>query len=319
MKHVHHKWLTEISINMQNEFEEAHARASKPGGAQQSGHISEVAWKECLEKWLPPGYEVGTRKYILFETDPGDGSEVSAETDIVIFHPSYPHALRGRSEVLLSGIVAAFSVKLTLDKAGIREAVKEAARVRQAAKFRSHDLRGKLLPPFLYGILAHTHSWKTATSKPVASITAALSELDSQFSNEPREALDLICVADLNYWSKQIHLVTPEVAAVLPPSVAAPGGHIQYSFLNVGHDQSIKDATSLELPPVAFLIGLLYEKLSYYDDSLSAMADGFRLTDMSYYGLSQSAANRIFPPASILGDSGLEGFNELSVLQRFYW
>ena len=319
MAHRHHKWLTDVSKQMHSDFEEAHAEASKRGGAQQSGHNSEAAWVAFLKDWLPQGYGIGTRKYILFETDPGDGSEVSAETDIVVFHPSYPEALRDRPNVLLSGIVAAFSVKLTLDKAGIREAVKEAARVRQAAKFRSHDLRGKLLPPFLYGILAHTHSWKTATSRPVESITAALSELDSQFSNEPREALDLLCVADLNYWSKQIHLVTPEVAAVLPPSVAVPGGHIQYSFLSVGHDQSMKDATSLELPPVAFLIGLLYEKLSYYDDSLSAMADGFRLTDMSYYGLSQSAANRIFPPASILGESGLEGFNELSILQRIYW
>lgn len=319
LTHPHHKWLTKISSQMQSDFEEAHAEASHPSGVQKAGHHGEEIWGRFLQEWLPPQYEIGYRKYILLEADPGDGSEVSGETDIVIFHPSYPRALRDRHEVLLSGIVAAFSAKLTLNRAGIEEAVNEAAKVRRAAKLRSHDLNGKLLTPFVYGILAHTHAWKAPASNPVEAVTAALSELDLKFSNEPREAMDLLCVADLNFWSKQIMLVTPEHAEELPASVVAPGGHIQYSFLNVGDDKSAKDASSLILPPVAFLVGLLYEKLSYYDDSLSAMADGFRLTDTSIYGLSESTRNRVFAPASILEQSQLDVFKQNFILQRFYW
>lgn len=319
MTHRHHDWLADVADQMQRDFQRAHAEASKPGGIQESGHHGEHIWGAFLKAWLPPQYEIGYRKYILLETDPGDGAEASAETDIVIFHPSYPPALRERHDVLLTGIVAAFSAKLTLDRAGIDEAVKESAKVRRAAKLRSVDLNGKLLPPFVYGILAHTHSWKAPKSKPVQSITAALDELDQKFSLQPREALDLLCVADLNLWSKQTMLVTPDLAAQLPASVAGPDGHIQYTFLNVGHDELAQDATNLVLPPVAFLIGLLYEKLSYYDDSLSAMADGFRLTDTSWHGLSQAGGNRLFPPSSLVAGEQLDAFKQSMFLRRIYW
>ncbi|WP_157792829.1 DUF6602 domain-containing protein [Rhodococcus opacus] len=319
--HRYHKWLTEISRQMQSGFEDAHAEAAKTSGVQKAGHHGEEVWGRFLQDWLPPQYEIGYRKYILLENEADDGSDVSGETDIVIFHPSYPSALRKRHEVLLSGVAAAFSSKLTLNKAGLEEAVKEAAKVRRAAKLRSHDIHGKILTPFVYGILAHTHSWKAPTSKPVEPITSALVELDAKFSAEPREALDLLCVADLNCWSKQIMIVTPQQAAVLPASVAAPSGHIQYSFLNIGNDNSANDPSVLELPPVAFLIGLLYEKLSYYDDSLSALADGFRVTGTGFYSLSQASdsGNRIFPPASILRPSDFDAFNQDFILRTMYW
>ncbi|QSE72488.1 DUF6602 domain-containing protein [Rhodococcus sp. PSBB049] len=319
--HRYHKWLNEISQQMQSGFEDAHAEAAKSSGAQKAGHHGEEIWGRFLQEWLPPQYEIGYRKYIILENEADDGSDVSGETDIVVFHPSYPSALRKRHEILLSGVAAAFSSKLTLNKAGIEEAVQEAARLRRAAKLRSHDIHGKILTPFVYGILAHTHSWKSPTSKPVEAITSALMGLDAKFSAEPREALDLLCVADLNCWSKHIMIVTPQQAAILPASVAAASGHIQYTFLNIGNDSSAKDASALDQPPVAFLIGLLYQKLSYYDGSLSALADGFRVTGTGFYSLSQAgnAGNRIFPPASILGPSNLGAFGQGLLLRTMYW
>ncbi|MEV0297000.1 DUF6602 domain-containing protein [Nocardia sp. NPDC050710] len=318
--HRHHKWLKDIADQMQRDFGDAHAAAAESSGVQRSGHHGEEIWGRFLRAWLPPQYEIGYRKYILLEHEAEDGSDISGETDIVIFHPAYPAALRDRHEVLLSGVVAAFSSKLTLDRSGLAEAVREAAKVRRAATLRARNLHSRLLTPFLYGVLAHTHSWKSAASKPIATTTSALAELDAEHSMEPREALDLLCVADLNCWSKMVQIVSPQVAAILPPSVSPPGGHIQYSFLNVGHDESIKDASGLALPPVAVLIGLLYQKLSYYDDSLSALADGFRVTDTSVYSLSStSARNRLFSPDLFLGPEDRAAFERGLVLYKMYW
>ncbi|MGW1741255.1 DUF6602 domain-containing protein [Nocardia sp. NPDC001965] len=318
--HRHHKWLADVASQMQCDFEDAHATAAEASGVQRAGHHGEETWCRFLDAWLPPQFEIGCRKYIILENETEDGSSVSGETDIVVFHPAYPAALRKKSEVLLSGVVAAFSAKLTLDRSGLAQAVTEAAKVRRAATLRARNIHSKLLTPFLYGMLAHTHSWKSAASKPIATITSALAELDIEHSREPREALDLLCVADLNCWSKMVKIVSPQEAAVLPPSVSPPGGLIQYSFLNVGPDESLKDASGLPLAPVAVLIGLLYQKLSYYDDSLSALADGFRVNDTSIYSLSStSARNRVFPPDLFFGPDDRAAFDRGFVPYKMYW
>ncbi|WP_367301443.1 DUF6602 domain-containing protein [Mycolicibacterium peregrinum] len=78
---------------------------------------------------MPPQYEIGARKYIV--ADAPSGGAKSRETDLVVFHPSYPRVLRGNTTVLASGVVAAFGVKLTLDAAGLSEAIESAQAVRR--------------------------------------------------------------------------------------------------------------------------------------------------------------------------------------------
>ncbi|MFI1236825.1 DUF6602 domain-containing protein [Nocardia salmonicida] len=318
--HRHHKWLKDVADQMQSDFEEAHAAAAKSSGVQRSGHHGEEIWGRFLRAWLPPQYEIGYRKYLLLEREAEDGTNISGETDIVVFHPTYPTALRERHEVLLSGVVAAFSSKLTLDREGIEEAVKEAAKVRRTARLRASDLHSKLLAPFLYGVLAHTHSWKSAASKPIATTTSALAQLDAEHCKEPREALDLLCVADLNCWSKMMQIVSPLEMAILSPS-DPQSGQIQYSFFKIGRDESATDASSLALPPVALLIGLLYQKLSYYDDALSALADGFRVTNTSVHRLSStSVPDRRFSSDLFLEPQERDAF-ELGFIppHKTYW
>lgn len=318
--HPHHKWLKDVAEQMQRDFDDAHGTAARASGVQRSGHHGEAIWGRLLSEWLPPQYEIGYRKYLLLEREAEDGTDVSGETDIVVFHPNYPVALRKRHEVLLSGVVAAFSSKLTLDRAGIEEAVKEAAKLRRAAALRASDLGSKLLAPFLYGVLAHTYSRRPA-SKPIATITSALAELDAKHSREPREALDLLCVADLNCWSKMTQIASPKEVAMLSP-IVGQHGQIQYSFFKMGGDESGTDASGLPLPPVAVLIGLLYQKLSYYDDSLSALADGFRVTDTSVYRLSSSTSvpDRRFSSDQFLAPHERDAFERgLTPLNKAYW
>ena len=75
---------------------------------QRAGHGGEGTWRRFLQDWLPPAYEVGTRKYIV----PEEGED-GFETDLVVFAPAYPKRLRDREEILGAGVAAAFSVKLT--------------------------------------------------------------------------------------------------------------------------------------------------------------------------------------------------------------
>jgi hypothetical protein len=85
-------------------------------------------------------------QYILPETN----SE-SFETDIVVLNPSYPQPLRNREEILVGGVAAAFSVKLTLNAAGIQDGVEWAAALRLgcAKSMAQHAMRWSVL--FLLG------------------------------------------------------------------------------------------------------------------------------------------------------------------------
>lgn len=250
-------------------YAKAHEMASDPSKVQQSGHKSETAWVNALAGWLPPQYQIGQRKYLLLEDDSA-GRAISAETDIVIFQPSYPERLRNREEILVSGVAAAFSVKLTLDRAGISEAIQQAAMVRRGTKIRSYSVTDEVLPPLFYGILAHSHRWKQPGSNPTENITRALVELDQEHSKHPREGLDLVCVADLDCWSRVTTVSTfPEPGT--PRAVIDPYGGVRSGFFVEGEPRPTG-------PPVATLISLLLNKLSYRDPTVKPIADGLRLT-----------------------------------------
>ncbi|WP_329786446.1 DUF6602 domain-containing protein, partial [Mycobacterium intracellulare] len=118
-----------------------------------------------------PQYEIGTRKYLLLERDI-DGETYSNETDLVIFHPSYPRELRERSEVLVAGVVAAFSVKSSLDAQVLQDAIAEARLVRDGFAERQGLIVGELVSPLIYGVLTHTHDLSASTTR--AAVTNAL-------------------------------------------------------------------------------------------------------------------------------------------------
>jgi hypothetical protein len=108
------EWFREIGEEIQADWERLHQQAESD--PQRAGHGGEATWADHLGKWLPPKYDVATRKYILFEVE---GAPEPRETDVVIYSPGYPRKLRGREEVLAGGVAAAFNVRLTLNADGI--------------------------------------------------------------------------------------------------------------------------------------------------------------------------------------------------------
>ncbi|MBF6322350.1 DUF6602 domain-containing protein [Nocardia cyriacigeorgica] len=283
MIHEHHDWLVDVAAEMSREYEKARALAARASGVQHAGHKGEAAWANALHAWLPPQYEIGKRKYILLEDD-STGVNKSAETDLVIFQPSYPERLRARDEILVSGVAAAFSVKNSLDRSGISEAIKEAATVRRATRLRSNTVKDEILPPFLYGVLAHTHVWKRTESDPAGNVTKALAELDAEHSDNPREGLDLLCVADLGCWSRVTTIWKyPEPgtfqAQVFPYGGVCSGFVTDHPGSDVGENEAhVATNDTPKFPPFASLISILLNKLSYRDANVKPIADGLRLT-----------------------------------------
>lgn len=86
----HHWLLDKLSRVLAEEYERIQAELKgQPENIQLSGHLAEKVWGRLLREWLPPQYEFGFRRHLLFEV-PVDGASRSGEIDLVFFHPSYP-------------------------------------------------------------------------------------------------------------------------------------------------------------------------------------------------------------------------------------
>jgi hypothetical protein len=175
----HHRWFEEVAADVAADYNRLHSDAR--ADPQRSGHGGESTWERLLKDWLPPAYGVATRKYILPETD----DKQPFETDIVVFNAGYPERLRNREEVLVGGVAAAFSVKLTLDAAGLRDGVERAARLRRGIAQRHGTVRQELTSSLVVGLLAHSHSWSRPDSVVARHVAASLSDLDREVARQP--------------------------------------------------------------------------------------------------------------------------------------
>lgn len=280
---VHHEWLGKVARDISEDYERLHAAARQPSRVQQSGHGAESSWLRFLEDWLPPGYTVGRRKYILPEV----GSSRPRETDLVIFQPSYPLALRGREEVLAAGVAAAFSVKLTLDTAGLREAAETAAELQRMLRPRSDCARSEMLGMFPFGVLAHSHTWKAAGSQPVKNIADAMRILDHELAATPRELLDLICVSDLGTWRRAfVPFLGPHVVGSfehLTLEQRRQGCAMTALVDSAGYDHAV-GTRSTPVPAVAVLLTALLQRLGHSDRGLAPLARALEITGTSGEG-----------------------------------
>ncbi|MGK5692818.1 DUF6602 domain-containing protein [Streptomyces sp. URMC 128] len=259
---VHHRWLRAVEQDIQQEYMRLHAEArSDP---QRAGHGGEGTWARILSDWLPPSYEVATRRYII----PEEGDDVF-ETDLIVFRPTYPRALRSREEVLASGVAAAFSVKLTLNKDGIRDGFERAARISRGVKARLGSPREEISSTFPVGLLSHSHSWKATSPGPQFGVQSICREMDNLYAQHPRESLDLLCVANLGVWSVSR---VPFLPQKLVQHLDAEKG---CNFSPGAVMTSVMQLDS-QSPTVAVFIASLYERLSLTDPTLRPLADGFK-------------------------------------------
>ena len=89
------------------------------------------------------------------------------QIDVIVLFPSYPRILLDNKFYLSGGVAAAFECKITLTAAHVRDAVETSAALKRSLPKREENPYKELHSGLLYGLLAHSHSWNAANSKPI--------------------------------------------------------------------------------------------------------------------------------------------------------
>jgi hypothetical protein len=190
--------LDGLAANAADAYDRAH-RIAREKDPNHAGHIGEATWSSMLTTW-GPGWPVVTRKYIV-----GPGGETN-EVDIIVLKPDYPRALWEESSVLVSGVAAAFSSKLTLKPEHIDEAIGQKKAILHAAGRSASGVRESVSGPFPFGLLAHGAA---EPLRKAPDFPGALQDLYERRAHDqaeplvtsPREELDGILVANRGFVS----------------------------------------------------------------------------------------------------------------------
>lgn len=300
----HILWLQRTARQMSEEYEEAFKAASEMSGrAQETGHTIEAGWKSFLTNWLPPQYEVKTRRYIVGEVDTGENRE---ETDIVILGPNYPKSLRDEAQIIAGGVAAAFSVKSTLKASSIEEAAASCARLDRSLSPREGTPRKELNRSFPYGLLAHSHGWKGERANPHLNVSRNLFEADQRHATRPRASLDLVCVPDLGTWNqiKSVQLPMPhwpQMFEGVPPEERKE--FIEAISRTTVRSTFVLNAAQSQGEILASFLTSLYSRLAINDEQLRSLADSFSLMGADTGGRNKV---RIWDGPSVLSQGVLD-------------
>lgn len=252
-------------------------RATEDPGT--AGDQGEENWAELLRDWLPRTYEVVTKGRIISQ----DGV-TSPQIDVLVLNGAYPKKLLNKKLYLAAGVAAAFECKTTLKAAHIAEAMENCAKIKNLYPQRTGTPYRELHSPLIYGLLAHSHSWKGENSTPEENIEQKLNEVDELYVSHPRFQLDLLCVADLAAWtSSQMTFFGPNqipdwttMAPMYGPTGSATSAYVGHSRT---HEQQVEQFT-----PIGVLISYLSQKLAWENPMLRDLADYYRIADISGAG-----------------------------------
>ena len=192
--HDLHDYIQGNIADMAAEYDRIQKRAAEDPGT--AGDQGEENWAELLRGWLPRTYEVVTKGKII-----GHDGCTSPQIDVLVLKSIYPEKLLNKKLYLAAGVAAAFECKITLKAEHIEKVVKTCVKIKNLYPIRSGTPYKELHAPIIYGLLAHSHSWKGTNSTPKDHVRHKLLTSDLSYVTHPREHLDLICVADLATWT----------------------------------------------------------------------------------------------------------------------
>jgi len=200
-RHELFDFMNVMKSDMHREYQRIQKRViDDPGTA---GDQCEENWATFLRQWLPANYPIVTKGRILTHDN-----WASPQVDIIVLHPHYPLHLRDKKVFFAGGVAAAFECKLTLRNNHIKDAFRTAALIKRRMGARSGNIYDELQQPLIYGLLAHSHSWKKQGWKDRFNILEKISAAATEISEHPRELVDVICVADTAtcYLDKFVHI-----------------------------------------------------------------------------------------------------------------
>ena len=271
--HDLYDFMRRLSDRMAAYYDQIQKRASEDPGT--AGDQGEENWAELLRGWLPRTYEVVTKGRIISK----DG-HVSPQVDVLVLKSIYPKQLidEGQKMYLAAGVAAAFECKTTLKAEHIEKTMENCVKIKNLYPIRKGTPYKELHAPIVYGLLAHSHSWKGPNSKPEDNIERKLRASDASYVLHPRLGLDLLCVADLATWalSKSIFSLPkfdgPDIGAI-----TTYFGHTHYY-----------NSKSEHFNPIGTLISRLSLRLAWEDPSLRDLADYYLCTGIDGSALGHS-------------------------------
>jgi hypothetical protein len=275
--HDLHDFMRQISVEMSAEYDRIQKRATEDPGT--AGDQGEENWAELLRDWLPRNYEVVTKGRILSQE-----GETSPQIDVLVLKSSYPKKMVNKKLYLAAGVAAAFECKTTLKASHIEDALATCAKVKQFFPNRTGTPFKELHTPLIYGLLAHSHSWKGENSTPEQNIEQRMYESDAKHVSHPRLQLDLLCVADLAAWtSSAMTFFGPRnmsdwssMAPIYGPKGSATSAYIGHTY---SYEQQVEQFT-----PIGVFISYLSQKLAWEDPSLRDLAAYYRITNIAGSG-----------------------------------
>lgn len=282
------EFLAQDQAEIAAEYERIFRRSTEDSGT--AGDEGEENWAALLRSWLPDTYQVVPKGRILFPD-----RSASGQIDVLVLRPGYPPRLVNKKVYLSSGVLAAFECKNTLKASHVEKAAVNASFVKSKVAGYSGTLRGELRKPILFGILAHSHSWKGEASTPVDNVDKAVLAMCNAASH-PSELLDIICVADLAAWTL-INFI--ECPWFYPPDIrdlrlrrgVRSDGQVNTGYVRFIEGMFDPDAAIPNPNPVAVLIAEVLQQVAWQDENLKPLADYFRFTGLLGVG---KAIGRIF-------------------------
>lgn len=193
MQHDLQIFLDGISESIASEYKRIYRRSTEDPGT--AGDQGEENWADIIRQWLPPYYRVVTKGRII-----NAEGETSPQIDVIVLQPEYPRALISKKLYLSDGVAAAFECKNTLTTADLRDTFANARAVKRLYAPRYGSVQAELHSPIVYGLLAHSHKWRSGPSSVKSLIGRHLTAEGSKVDHV-RELLDFVCVANLAFWN----------------------------------------------------------------------------------------------------------------------
>ncbi|MBU4037603.1 MAG: hypothetical protein KKA35_14350 [Proteobacteria bacterium] len=272
-KHDIHDFLISAQRDIQEEYDRILKRATEDPGT--AGDQGEENWATLLRNWLPSYFHIVTKGRILCEN-----GYASPQIDVLVLHPSYPQVLLDKKLYLAGGVAAAFECKTTLKASHVKEAVETAAEIRKNLPKREGTPYKELNSSIIYGLLAHSHSWKGEKSTPIENLEKSLWSADEEYVDHPIQQLDFITVSDLATWQamKTVFLspTWPHYNESLK-KIYGEGGSGTSSYVGavIGSEQQKEFFT-----PISVLLAGLFSKLAWTFNDMRGLDSYFRKVNM---------------------------------------
>jgi len=273
MEHDIHDFVRRSQKELQEEYDRIQKRATEDPGT--AGDQGEENWATLFREWLPRYFHIITKGRILTDT-----GYTSPQIDLLVLYPSYPQILLDKKLYLSGGVAAAFECKTTLTAAHVKEAVETSAALKRALPKRDGSPYKELHAGLIYGLIAHSHSWQGAKSKPIENIENTLWDSDAATVGHPRECIDFITVSDLATWkvtkmtylSPLLPFYSDDLKKIYGPNGSATTGYICCA---IGGDRQ-KEYFS----PIGTLLSGLFSELAWLFPDMRQLEEYFRKVNL---------------------------------------